>query len=155
MSKDSRHNQLKALSRDRTMAQRHARVHDMVTEVLFRVDRYGYRHVLESLRAQYSPEGTGETQVIALAAELAWRIRGCTYLETEILNGGRAETSWGLPETGKDSLIAKLYSYEIHLSREFSRYVRIIEMSARNRAAARSRMAASLEKLKPCTSVIQ
>jgi len=167
---DSRKDDFRTWSNDPGMAARYAPIHDMVSELLARTDPDGYTQRLEGLRAQYKPERAGEAHVIALMADLSWRIRGCFYLENEILKRGM-ETS-GAPKDAADQalarvflreskgggLLAKLSSYESRLSREQSRCIRLMALQAKNRKYAEARMAATLAKLaksKPCTSVIQ
>ena len=81
---------------DAGMAARYAPIHDMVTELLARIDPDGYTNMLEDLRAQQKPESTGETHVIAIHGRPFWRIHGCFYLENEILKSGHG--GFRLPE---------------------------------------------------------
>jgi hypothetical protein len=151
---------------DPGMAARYAPVHDMVTELLARIDPDGYTNLLEDLRAQRRPESIGEAHAIAILADLFWRIRGCFYLENEILSRGmeasgekhdpvQALTRTFMCESKGGGLFSKLSRYESRLSREQSRCMRVLELFAKNRKYAEARMAATLAKRKPCTSVIQ
>ena len=152
---------------DPGMAARYAPIHGMVTELLNRTDPDGYTNMLESLLAERKPESIGEAHVIALMADLAWRIRGCFYLETEVLKRGmEACAAPGVtPEVALGraymngfrgpKLLDKLSRYESRLSRESSRCLRILLLRVKNRKYAEARMAAQLLRHKPCTSVIQ
>jgi len=100
-------------------------------------------------------------------ADLVWRSRGCRYLETEILKQGmetctapKAASSRALAraymrDSQGPNLLSKLSRYERRLSRELSRCIRILELRAKSRRYAEARLAATLAKSKPCTSVIQ
>ena len=152
---------------DPDMAARYAPIHGMVTELLARTDPDGYTRMLEGLRAEHKPQSIGEAHVLALMADVTWRIRGCFYLETEILN--RAMEASGAPpdqafarafmrESGRGGLLPKLSRYESRLSREQSRCIRIMGLQAKSRKFAEARNAESLARLakrKSCTSVIQ
>ena len=122
--------------------------------------------MLENLRAERKPESIGEAHVIALMADLFWRIRGCFYLENEILKRGmeacgpkaapdEALARTFMRESKGGGLLSKLSRYESRLSREQSRCIRVLELFAKNRKDAEARMAATLAKRKPYTSVIQ
>ena len=151
---------------DRSIAARYAPIHDMVTEVLTRTEPDGYAHLVEELRAEWKPAGA-EVLIVEIMADLSWRIRGCLYLETEILKRGM-EACAG-PDVTPDvalgqayrndfrgpNLLDKLSRYQSRLSREFSRCLRILRLRAKNRRYAEARMAAQLLRHKPCTSVIQ
>jgi hypothetical protein len=129
---------------DPGMAARYAPIHDMVTELLNRTDPGGYTNMLEHLLAEHKPESMGEAHVIALMADLSWRIRGCLYLEDEMLKS----------KSGA-ALLSKLSRYQRRLAREQSRSIRVLGLFAKNRKYAEARMAATLLRRKPCTSVIQ
>ena len=164
---DSPNDAIRTWSNDPGMAARYAPIHDMVSELLARTDPDGYTNLLQDLRAQYKPEGLGEAHVIRLMADLSWRLRGCSYLETEISK--RDMEACGAPKdapgqalarvhkrksNGRDQ-VATLSAYRSRLSREFSRCLRILELRAQRRKYAQASMAATLAKYKPCTSVIQ
>jgi len=163
--KEPRKDEFKTWSNDPGLAVRYAPIHGMVTEVLARIDPDGYTNKLEGFRAHYKPERVGEAHVVALMADLSWRIRGCFYLENEILKRGMEACPQEAPdqamlrvflrETKGGGLLSKLSRYESRLSREFSRCLRILELSAKNRKYAEARIAAELARHKPCTSVIQ
>ena len=151
---------------DPGMAARYAPIHGMVTEFLNRIDPDGYTNMLESLLAERKPESIGEAHVVALMADVFWRIRGCFYLETEILKqgmeaGGPKETSdqalarTFMREIKGGGLLSKLSRYQSRLETEQSRSMRVLGLFATNRKYAQARMAASLLRRKPCTSVIQ
>jgi hypothetical protein len=129
---------------DPGMAARYAPIHDMVTELLNRTDPGGYTNMLEHLLAEHKPESMGEAHVIALMADLSWRIRGCLYLEDEMLKS----------KSGA-ALLSKLSRYQRRLAREQSRSIRVLGLFAKNRKYVEARMAATLLRRKPCTSVIQ
>jgi len=165
---DSPKEEFSTWSNDPGMAARYAPIHDMVTEVLARTDPDGYTQRLEGLRAEHNPQTIGEAHVLALMADLSWRIRGCFYLENEILRRGMeayphdepdaAMTRVFLRESKGGGLLSKLATYETRLAKEQSRCIRVMSLQAKNRKYAAARMAAELarlEKAKPCTSVIQ
>ena len=162
---DFRKHEFKTWSNDPGTAARYAPIHDMVTDLLARIDPDGYTNRLEDLFAQYKPESIGEAHVLALMADLSWRIRGCFYLETEILKRGMeahpkeeadaAMTRVFLRESTGSGLLSKLAKYESRLAKEQSRSIRLRELQAKNRKYAQARIAATLEKRKPCTSVVQ
>jgi hypothetical protein len=148
---------------DPDMAKRYAPIHDMVTELLNSIDPGGYEKILKNLRAEHEPESIGEAHMTVLLADLFWRIQGCAWLDTEILRrGGQPYDTVFLREIQSGGLLTKLAKYESRLVKEQSRCLRILELAAKNRkmaaariAATNARMAASLAKRKPCTSVIQ
>jgi hypothetical protein len=171
---DSQKDNFKIWTNDEHMAARYAPIHGMLTELLASTDPDGSAIMLESLLEQYKPQSIGERHMLALMADLSWRIHGCFYLENEILNRGlqacgsskdapgQALARVYMREIKRGGLLSKLSSYENRLAREFSRCLRIIELAAKNRkfaaamiAAKEARMAAALAKRKPCTSVIQ
>jgi hypothetical protein len=168
--KDSQKDDLKTWTNDPSMAARYAPIHEMVTEALARIEPDGYAKMLEDLRAQHKPQSAGETHMLALLADLSWRIHGCFYLETEILKRGMEASRAPddppdqtlarvfIRETKAGGLLSKLNRYESRLSSEFSRCLRVMEMQAKNRKFAQARNAESLARLakrKSCTSVIQ
>ncbi|MGD0362494.1 MAG: hypothetical protein ABSC93_16585 [Bryobacteraceae bacterium] len=141
---------------------RYAPIHDMVTKRLTETDPTGYTELLQDLRARYKPQGA-ESSVIECMADVLWLQRGCFPLENEILNRGMQASSdpktaltkvW-LHENRRGGLLSKLATYEDWLSREYDRYRRILELSAKNRKCKEARMADSLMQRKSCTSVIQ
>jgi len=141
---------------DPGMAARYAPIHGMLTELLNRTDPDGYTNMLENLFAEHKPESIGEAHVIALMADLSWRIRGCFYLENEILKQGMETRGPQDMRKGKGGgLLSKLFRYQNRLEREQSRSIRVLELFAKNRKYAEARMAATLLRRKPCTSVIQ
>ncbi|MGC9951751.1 MAG: hypothetical protein ABSF64_35830 [Bryobacteraceae bacterium] len=162
---DSRKADFSTCTNDPAMAKRHAPVHDMVTEILTRIEPDGYASMLEDLRAEHNPQTAGEDRVLALLADTFWRIRGCFYLETEILRRGMealpelppddAMAKVFLRELGRGGMLSKLSRYESWLSKEQSRCIRTMTLKSKNRKLAESRMADSLARTKPCTSVIQ
>jgi hypothetical protein len=154
------------LTNDKSIAARYAQIHGMVTELLAKIEPDGYAKLLEELRAEWKPVG-GEVQIVELMADVSCRIRGCFYLETEILKGNIkvCATPQDTPETAlgrayvRDfegpNLLDKLSRYQSRLSSEFSRCIRILQLRAKNRRYAEARIAATLAKRKPCTSVVQ
>ena len=60
-----------------------------------------------------------------------------------------------LRELGRGGMLSKLSRYESWLSKEQSRCIRTMTLKSKNRKLAESRMADSLARTKPCTSVIQ
>ena len=166
MKKYQKDIQMHNWTNDKSIAARYAPIHGMVTELLAKTDPDGYAKMLEGLRAQYQPVGV-EVHVVEFMADLSWRIRGCFALETEILNQGIEACATAKDTPGqalaraymRDSkgpnLLTKLSRYESRLSSESSRCVRIMELRAKNRRYAEARIAATLAKRKPCTSVIQ
>jgi len=150
---------------DRSIAARYAPIHSMLTELLAKTDPDGYALMLQDFRDQYKPEG-GEAHLVEFMADLAWRIQGCFYLENEILTQGMeacgpkddpglALARAFMRESKGGGLLSKLSRYQSRLSSEFTRCIRILELRAKNRKYAEARMAATLAKRKPCTSVIQ
>jgi hypothetical protein len=151
---------------DKSMAARYAPIHDMVTELLAKIDPDGCTQMLENFRSQYQPAGV-EERVVELMADLVWRTRGCFYLETEILKRGMQACATPNDTPGQElgraylrdikgpNLLSKLSRYQSRLSREFSRCIRIMELGAKNRKYKEARIAATLAKSKPCTSVVQ
>jgi|HubBroStandDraft_1064217.scaffolds.fasta_scaffold01856_10 hypothetical protein len=162
---DFRKDNFSTWTNDPGMAARYAPVHGMVTELLNRTEPDGYTNMLEDLRAHHKPQTIGEAHVLALLADTAWRIRGCFYLENEILRRGieaypkdapgQAMARVFLRENKGGGLLSKLSRYESRLSREQSRCLRLMELQAKNRKYAEARIAATLARRKPCTSVIQ
>jgi len=163
--KEPRKDNLNAWTNDQSIAARCAPIHDMVTDLLARRDPGGFVKVLECLRAEYKPEGV-EERVVEFMADLSWRIRGCFALETEILSQSmepcagaqgapRAPARAHMRDAKGANLLDKLSTYESRLSREFSRCLRLLQLRAKNRKYAEARLAATLAKRKPCTSVIQ
>jgi hypothetical protein len=148
------------------MAARYAPIHDMVTEVLARIEPDSYAQALEELRAEWNPVGA-EVRIVEAMADFACRLRGCLYLDTEILREGMEacaapgvtpDMAHGLAfirDCEGPKLLDKLSRYRTRLSSEFTRCVRALELHAKNRKFAEARMAAALAKSKPCTSVIQ
>ncbi len=108
--KDSQKENFKTWTNDACMAARYAPIHDMVTELLARIDPDGYTNMLEDLRAQHKPQSAGETQVLACMADLSWRIHGCYYLETEILKQGMEAS--GSPNDAPDQALARVFIRE-------------------------------------------
>jgi len=151
---------------DRSIAARYAPIHDMVTDVLLRTEPDRYAALVEELRAEWNPVGP-EVRIIEIMADLACRVRGCLYLDTEILKQGMEacagpgvtpDMALGqayLRDFEGPKLLDKLCRYHGRLSREFSRCVRILQLGAKNRKYAEDRMNATLARHKPCTSVIQ
>jgi len=151
---------------DGTMTARYAPIHHMVTDVLVRTEPGLYASLLQELRAEWHPAGA-EVRLVEMMAGLACCLRGCLYLETELLNQGmQACAAPDVPSEvalgrayARDSegpkLLEKLSRYHRRLSREFSRCVRILQLGAKNRKYAEARMANALLRHKPCTSVIQ
>jgi hypothetical protein len=151
---------------DQNIAARYAPIHDMVTEILAKTEPDGYAQLVEELRAEWNPVGA-EVQIVELMADLACRLRGCLYLDTEILRQGMEACA--APDVTPDmaqglafirdcegpKLLDKLSRYHSRLSSEFSRCTRILRLHAKNRKYAEARVAATLAKSKPCTSVIQ
>jgi hypothetical protein len=154
------------LTNDKSIAARYAPIHDMVTALLAKTDPDGYTKLVEELRADWKPVDA-EVQIVELMADISCRIRGCLYLETEILKGnirvcaepqdtpdmalGRAY----IRDFEGPNLLDKLSRYQSKLSSEFSRCIRILQLRAKSRKCAEARIAATLAKHKPCTSVIQ
>jgi hypothetical protein len=128
---------------ERRIAARYAPIHDMVTARLAKTDPGGYVGIAEVIRNKFKPVG-GEVRIADFMAHVAWRIRGCQNLDPEILD-----------EREGPNRFETLGRYQRRLSREFSRCTRILEMGAKNRQFAEARMAESLLRRKPCTSVIQ
>ena len=151
---------------DKGMAARYAPVHAMVTELLARVDPDGYAMAVIEFRDEWKPVGR-LVKIVELMAELECRIRGCDYLEAEILN--RNVKIYARPEDTVDAavgrayihdfqgpnLLNKLCRYSARLPREFTRCVQILQLAAKSRRLAEARMAEQLARHKPCTSVIQ
>ena len=154
--KDFRKVDFSTWTTDPGMAARYAPTHGMVTELLNRTDPGGYTNMLEHLLAEHKPESMGEAHVIALMADLSWRIRGCFYLEDEML---KQEMEACGPKNMRKSkggaLLPKLSRYQSRIAREQSRSIRVLGLFAKNRKYAEARMAATLLRSKPCTSVIQ
>jgi len=126
-----------------------ANMHQMLSELLAKIDPNGFVEIREALRAQYRPEGV-EGHVVELLADLSWRLRGCFALETAILSRGDEADI-----TATVSNLSRLSKYESRLSRDFSRYSRMMQLREKNRKKKEARWAASLARRKPCTSVIQ
>ncbi len=163
---NSRQDNFATWTKDSGMAARYAPIHGMVTDVLGRVDPDGYAESLEILTAEHKPQTAAEKHVLALLADLAWRIMGCFYLETEILRRGMAaggpKDDPGLAmarvfmrETQGGGLLSKLAKYKSRLETEESRCLRTMQLQAKNRRLKEARVAATLARYKPCTSVIQ
>jgi len=166
--KDAQKNSFGPWTNDPGMAVKYAPIHGMVTELLVKIEPDGYAEMLEGLRDEWKPVGV-EDRVIEMMADLSWRIRGCFYLDTEILKQGMEACG---PDVASDvalgrafvrdfegpNLLDKLSRYQSRLSKEFSRCLRLLRLSTKNRKYAEARTAATRDKLaksKPCTSVIQ
>ena len=127
---------------DGTMTARYAPIHHMVTDVLVRTEPGLYASLLQELRAEWHPAGA-EVRLVEMMAGLACCLRGCLYLETELLNQGmQACAAPDVPSEvalgrayARDSegpkLLEKLSRYHRRLSREFSRCVRILQLGAK------------------------
>jgi hypothetical protein len=164
--KKSQNDSPKTWANDPSLAARYAPIHGMVTELLAKTDPGGYAEMLAALRDEWRPVGA-EVRIVELMAEAACRLRGCAYLEAQILNQGM-EACAAPNETpgmalgrayirdfeGPD-LIDKLSRYRSRLSTGFTRCSRILRLAAKSRRFAEARIAATLAKCKPCTSVIQ
>jgi len=156
-------------ARNKSAYARFASFHQRVGELVAQIEPDGYNILLEDLRKTFRPQGV-EVRLVELMAELSCRLRGCLYLENEILTQGMAAcaTPDDLPGdalarafiqdfTGP-GLIEKLSRYESRLSTEFSRCLRGMQerMARRKRTeSTESTAAAALAKRQPCTSVIQ
>ena len=163
---DSRKDNLTTWTNDPGMAARYAPIHGMVTEVLARVDPDGYSLRLASFIVEQKPQSMAEKHLLALLADLSWRIEGCFYLETEILRRGMeaggpkddpglAMARVFMRETGGGGLLTKLAKYQSRLQTEESRCFRTVQLQAKNRKQKEARIAETLARYKPCTSVIQ
>ncbi len=164
--KESRKDNSKTWTKDPGLATRYAPIHDMVNEIFARIEPDGYAQLVEELRAEWNPVGV-EVQIVEFMAEIACRIRGCLYLDTEIMRKGMEacagpdvtpDVAQGLAyirDCEGPKLLDKLSRYQSRLSKEFSRCIRILQLGAKNRKYAETRIDATLAKTKPCTSVIQ
>ncbi len=151
---------------DKKMAARYAPIHDMVTQLLAKIDPDGYAILLEELRAEWKPAGV-EERIVELMTDASFRIHGCWYLETEILKGNMEKSiqAGGKPDEAigraylidfqGPNLLNKLGRYQARLEREFSRCLRIMQLGVKNRQLAEANRAATFGKLKLCTPVIQ
>jgi len=149
-----------------TIAARYAPVHVMVTELLARIEPDGYATLLKELRAEWKPSGS-EAGIVERMADLSCRMRGCFYLETEILKrdmealaapGDTPDMALGrayIRDLEGPNLLDKLTRYQSRLQTEFSRCVHIMQRRATSRRRAEQMAAATLAKRKPCTSVVQ
>jgi hypothetical protein len=146
---------------------RFAAVEGMVAEIVARVEPNGYAEALQALREELQPVGQ-EIHFVELMAELSVRIRGCAYLQAEILENNMevCSVAQGIPREQalgaayiKDfdgpKLLDKLLRYENWLSDQFIHASRTMTRRAENRSIEEARLSAQLAKLKPCTSVIQ
>jgi hypothetical protein len=141
-------------------------VEAMVTEILARIEPGSYAEMVEAFRDEWKPEGV-EVRIIEVMAEAACRMRGCAYLETEILNRSmeactgpgvtpdRALTEAYIRDFDGPQLLDKVSRYRAMLSTMFSRCSRSLMARAENRRRAEERVNATLVRTKPCTSVIQ
>ncbi|HXM42759.1 MAG TPA: hypothetical protein VN924_16020 [Bryobacteraceae bacterium] len=164
--KKYRQDNVQPWTNDPGIAARYAPIHGMVTKLLTKTDPHGYARLLEDFRGRYKPEGV-EVRLVEFMADLSWRTSGCFALETEILRQGMAVCAH--PQDTPDQSLApayirdfegadlldKLSRYERRLSSELSRCIRVLELRAKNRKYAEARMADTLARHKPCTSVIQ
>jgi len=151
---------------NQTVVRRYQPIPDMVAELLARTDPGLYGQMLEGFRNDFQPVG-GEVQIVERIARIACLMRGCCYLETEILK--RDMEAGALPgeapadalarafiaDFGGPMLIDKISRYQIRLEREFSLCANLMQRCVKNRKLEQARVAASLLKTKPCTSVIQ
>jgi hypothetical protein len=153
------------LDNDTIIAACHGSIQDMVTALLARTDPDGYATMLAELRAEWKPV-SWDAQIVELMAGLACRIRGCDYLEAEILNRNiegfsaqyAQETALArafIRDFEGPNLLNKLSRYQSRLQTEFARCIRILTRHAASRRHAEEMAAATLAKRKPCTSVIQ
>ena len=154
------------LANRQQIAARHLTIDRMVTEILDRTEPGWYAALLKDFRKEWKPVGC-EVQIVELMADLSCRLRGCWYLETEILKRGMAAcaTSEGAPgdalarafmhDCEGPRLLNKLSRYESRLSIEFERCARLIDRYRTARKRAEASAVAALMKRKPCTSVVQ
>jgi hypothetical protein len=152
--------------KDKKTTARYGPIHDMVTDVLARHEPEMYANLVEELRAEWNPVGA-EVRLVEVMAELSCRLRGCLYLDTELLTQGMEASA--APDVPSDmalaracqrdfegpKLLEKLSRYESRLSGDLSSCARLLRLSAKSRKDAEHRMAEALLRHKPCTSVIQ
>jgi len=156
----------KSIGADEKTLARYKPVPKMLEDLLARIDPEGYAILLEEFREEYQPVDW-EVRIVAYIAQMAHHMRGCLYLETEVLNTSMAARI-SPDETNEDALarayisdfsgpnlLAKIQRYHDRLQREFSRGVRILRGHAASRRMAEERAAQSLLRRKTCTSVIQ
>jgi hypothetical protein len=153
-------------AQDKSIAGRHAPMHRMVEELLTSIDPDGYREILAELRAEYQPSGH-EVALVECLADVSWRIGACHAMETEILREGMRTCPGGENAPGAAAyaymhdfqgpdLLGKLANYAERLQVEFRRCVHALERGeAGRRRASNAAAALTLEKLEPCTSVVQ
>ncbi len=151
---------------DRTIAARYAPVPAMIDELLSRIEPDGYAVMVREFSEEYQPVGD-EVRLVEHVAHIAIHMRGCFYLETDILRRGME--SGGPPnETPGDAqfrawvadmegpkLIDKASRYNARLQKEFIRSTRLLRQRTDNRMRTNDAAAATLLNSKTCTSVIQ
>lgn len=158
---------------DKTWILRFQPIHDMVADILARVDPSAQADMLKSFYEEYRPVGD-DVLVVERLAEVAAHMRGCHYLDTEIMKrnmeeceaegctvGEAVARTYGR-KSGGARLLAKLDRYQDYLRNEVFRCVEFLRASARTRREAtekaarfRAEQLESFAKLKPATPVIQ
>ena len=148
------------------IATRYPPIHDRVVEALERIEPGRYGALLKQLRAEWKPVGH-EIHIIELMADLNCRLRGCAYLEAEVLREGMEACAGPgvtrgmalgrafIRDVDGPNLLDRISQYENRLSRELSGCIRMLTESRRRRELARARKEEKLLRTTPCTSVIQ
>lgn len=121
--------------------------------------------MLQAFSADWKPTGA-DVQIVELMADIACRMRGCNYLEAEILNRQMAACETPEDQPGDalgraylrdmqgPNLLDKLSLYYSHISKDFTRCVRLLERRSSSRHTQQM-STATLAGLKNCTPVVQ
>lgn len=123
---------------------RYAQVDAMLSELLAETDPEGCAVLLDDLRARYQPVCPEEDALVQSLAMLLWRACGCPALEARILRTDLLSTLASYEEMlneGSDACMQQL-------NHRLTQHYRQTESTA-------SLLGKGLEKLEPCTSVIQ
>src|SRR5215472_3230538 len=123
---------------NRTPNRRPSQMHQMIFDLLARIDPDGYRQLLAAYRAEFQPSGPQEEKLVARLAEAAWLLRACPAMEAEILKKNMAQLR---PGSGQKATVAdaflrdakgprqlsQLRAYENHVEKEYYCFQRALK----------------------------
>ncbi|HTQ54891.1 MAG TPA: hypothetical protein VMI94_10545 [Bryobacteraceae bacterium] len=125
------------------------RIDYLISELLDEAEPNGEKRLRKDLRKRYHPVEPMEEVLVDCLAILAWRLHGCTMLESQSL----ADTVFG--DLRDSEVLSKLRAYKASLSGHADNCRHQLDRFAQLRKRAAAEAAARFKKLKPCTSVIQ
>ena len=135
---------------------RYTRLDTLVSEFLERVEADGELRLRKQLCERYGPVGPLEQGLISGLALVSWRIYGCEILEDGIMYAVAAIfENDALSALGDPALQAQLPGYHAMLAGHADKYRQQLDRYADFRKRTEAEAAARLQKLQPCTSVIQ